>query len=826
MKTWRVLVVEDNAITRKFLRVALQAEGYEVVEAADGAAAVEAAAGAVPDLVLQDLVLPDCDGFELHARLRALPGLDAVPILAISGLAQLEEARVLAAGFSDFLLKPVEPSRLVEVVRGHLITPAAVAGGERSLRVLVVDDDPAQRKLTQVRLARLGFRVTTAADGAEALQLARRSPPDVVVSDVFMPRLDGFAFCLALRKDPSLARIPVVLASSTYLDESDRVLAEKVGANRFVVRTPDLAELIAAVRAAADEEPPPARLLDAEAGGELGSGLVRRLEHQATMTVSLAQRCALQAAELAVLGGIAEALAHAQDPGEALQEILARCLDAGGVSLGAVYLMGTRGPYLEVQAGFRAESDTSAPGAASFFGQTELLRDVIHGGAAVVVPSAVVAPETGRGLLDAAGAESLLVAPILWRGERLGALVMASRGADLTRDEHQTFARAVAAQLGQSLALTQAFSRIAESESLLRTILDSEPECVKLIERDGRVRMMNAAGLRMLELDPTADVVGASVYPFISPDHRRAFAERLERTFAGETGMQEFEVIGQRGGHRQVEAHSAPLRDQEGAIVAQLAVARDVTERRQLELQLRHAQKMEALGRLSGGIAHDFNNLLAVIVGYSELALARLPDDDLNREALAEVLRAAQRAGELTRQLLAFSRRQPARPRILDLNQVVGDAEKMLRRLIGEEVRLLTELPPEPAVVRADPGQIEQVLVNLAVNARDAMPEGGELTVRVRDVEIGSASAAAHPDLPPGPYVRLEVSDTGAGMDEATRARIFEPFFTTKETGKGTGLGLATVYGIVRQSAGDITVASAPGEGTTFTILLPRSPAP
>jgi PAS domain S-box-containing protein len=253
-----------------------------------------------------------------------------------------------------------------------------------------------------------------------------------------------------------------------------------------------------------------------------------------------------------------------------------------------------------------------------------------------------------------------------------------------------------------------------------------------------------------------------------------------------------------------------------------LLQAEDVTEQRQTEDQLRAAQRMEAIGRLAGGIAHDFNNVLTVVINHAEFAMEEVGKSAPVRANLIEIRKAAGRAADLTRQLLAFGRKQMLRPQVLDLGKIVGGMEGMLRRLLGEDIEVSVVLAPGLAKVMADPGQVEQVVMNLAVNARDAMPKGGKLTIETVCVDLDEAYASQHAEVKPGPYVMLSVTDTGCGMDEQTRARLFEPFFTTKRTGKGTGLGLATVYGIVQQSGGSIWVDSEPDKGTTFEVYFPR----
>jgi PAS domain S-box-containing protein len=405
---------------------------------------------------------------------------------------------------------------------------------------------------------------------------------------------------------------------------------------------------------------------------------------------------------------------------------------------------------------------------------------------------------------------------------RDGRVVWLQDEAVVVRDEHGTplFLQGYLLDITERKAAEQA---LAERENLLQTIIETEPECVKLIGRDGTLQEMNRAGLEMIEADSLEQVAGRDVSELIALEHRAAFEALTQKALAGGSGHLEFELIGLKGTRRWMETHAVPLRAPSGEVRAALSVTRDVTQRRQLEEQLAQAQRLEAVGRLAGGVAHDFNNLLTGILGYSDLLRAKLPEDDPRRADADEVKKAAERAASLTRQLLAFSRRQVLQLRVVDLNKIVEDMDRMLRRLIGEDVELVTACAPELGRVEADPGQIEQVIANLVVNARDAMPDGGRLVIETGNVDVGDEVAAGHPaELEPGPHVVLSVTDTGVGMDPKTQAHVFEPFFTTKDVGKGTGLGLATVYGIVKQSGAAIWVYSEPGRGTSFRIYFPR----
>ncbi len=365
-----------------------------------------------------------------------------------------------------------------------------------------------------------------------------------------------------------------------------------------------------------------------------------------------------------------------------------------------------------------------------------------------------------------------------------------------------------------------------KDQERFKSIYESSKDAIAYSTIDGLLLDMNDSFLKLTRY--TREEILMKTYQNLTPmEYRKLEGDIIQNVVrTGEPAEYEKEYIRKDGSLVAVSLTVFVVKDREGQPDGLAQIVKDITKRKRLEEQFRQAQKMEAVGQLTSGIAHDFNNLLTVINGYSEMTLQALKADDPLRSNIEQVKEAGARAAALTRQLLAFSRKQVLEPKVLDLNAVVTNIDKMLTRTIGEDIDLVAALTPGLGRVKADPGQIEQVIMNLATNARDAMPDGGMLTIETANVELDAAYAQMHMAITPGRYVMLAVSDTGCGIDAETQRRIFEPFFTTKEQGKGTGLGLATVYGIVKQSGGSIWVYSEPGHGTTFKIYLPRVEAP
>ncbi len=370
--------------------------------------------------------------------------------------------------------------------------------------------------------------------------------------------------------------------------------------------------------------------------------------------------------------------------------------------------------------------------------------------------------------------------------------------------------------------LLQANQALRESQHLLQSLLDNLSTVIFVKDLQGRYIMVNPAYERLFGLGQES-IIGKTDLDLFSKETAEAFRAYDRQALDARAVREVEELVPAAAGPRTFLTIKAPLSDAAGEPYAVIGIAADITERKRLEEQLRHSQKMEAVGRLAGGISHDFNNLLGVIVGYSELLGMSLAGKEEQLKLLAQITRAAEQAASLTRKLLTFSRRQMTHHKLLDLNVVLRELENMLRSVVGENVELVLETGEQPCLVRSERDQIEQAVLNLVLNARDAMPHGGRLTLAVTAVVVDEDFARLNRPLQPGPHIRLTVRDTGCGMDAEIQGHIFEPFFTTKELGKGTGLGLTTVYGTVQQGGGAIVVESEPGKGTSFHIYLPQT---
>ena len=529
----KVLVVEDNPISRKLTRVALEADGFIVAEAVDGRSAIASVSRELPDLILQDILLPDIDGFDLVGRLHAVHGAEKIPILALTGLiSKGDEAKLPQANFADYLFKPVEPSFLVTTVRAHLAaskTSISMPGQGRV--VLAVDDDAKQLKLLATYLANLGFGVATAKDGAEALAKAETTFPDAVISDVLMPRIDGFELCLAIRKHERLKRIPVVLLTNSYDDAADKQLAADIGANALVARTPDCKDAVETLLASLNQPAPTAAPNEEafEAGHK--ESLMRQLNRQARLSVDLARRCAAQSAQISVLASAAQNfLRSGQNIESLLSEILAHYLAVIGFSRGAVYLLDpSAGMKLSSQIGFSGAGEARL---ADFFGAAELLHETMAG-AEPVVFSSPAGEERLQSLLSRASVRSVLVAPLIFDARALGVIVLFSDTRGLY-PEWIHFSKLINGQISQAVALWQTITELKYLAS--NDPLTGLPNRSRLIERVRELfdRQQGPASMMLLRvnIDGFEEINNALSYQK-GDELLRQFARRLAAAVSG-----------------------------------------------------------------------------------------------------------------------------------------------------------------------------------------------------------------------------------------------------------------------------------------------------
>jgi PAS domain S-box-containing protein len=814
-----ILLVEDNPITCRLVRFTLESEHYQVIEAPDGATARKQFRDHKPSLVLLDLLLPDTDGFALLDELRAQPNGRDVPILAFSGMmSSYDQSRLSEAGFDDVVSKPIEPSRLVQIVRGYvpLFDAPAIETGAAARKLVLADDDPVQRKMVALRLRRAGFEVVPAVDGQDALERAREHKPYAVVSDVLMPRLDGFGLCMAARNDPELADTPIILISNSYLESEDRALAARAGADDLLVRTPDLHELLVAL-----ESPPRARrrpasiTIEPDLGHERIRRMMSQLERQGAMHATLAQRCSLLSAELSVLSGISEAVATQDDLEGALHQILASCFDAGGISLGMLYIAtpdGMRGVHFGPVDGWTDDE------IASFFGHRELLEAAIRDQALVCIPSPA-APALRYGtLLERTTARSLMIAPLGHRGQALGALVTMSRSLEVQTADSIAFAQAVAGQISLALALARSFQAKDASErsaranaTVLRSILDSMAEGVIVSDDQGDVTHWNHAATSILRLQ--SDQLRRDVLDASFPLARARGGEAVDRA----------EVRLQREGEdRWLSVNARPLGDEASGPHGGVAVFRDVTDERAAHARMLVTERMASLGTLAAGVGHEINNPLMAVLGNLDMAIAdlrrvrsRRPDlDDLDElsDELNDAREAAERVRNIVRDLKLFSRSDEESRGEVRVEHALESSIRMVWNEVRHRATLVRDYKPVPPVF-ANESRLGQVFLNLIVNAAQAIPEG-----RASQHQIRVATSVASDDR-----VRIDIADTGSGMPPDVVAQLFTPFFTTKPIGVGTGLGLSICHQLVTAIGGEITVDTEVGAGTTFSVFLPAA---
>ena len=836
MSAARVLLVEDNPITRKLVRFALQHEAIELIEADTGAGALALAAHQ-PDLILQDLLLPDMDGFELVAQLRQLPAIRNVPILAFSGLlSHLDERRMAGSGFTDFVTKPIEPSRLVRMIRVHLPTgESAVPSFGAKRRIVLADDDDVQRKLSVFRLTKLGFDVVDVPDGQSALDAARRQRPAAIVTDAMMPVLDGFGLCAAVRQDDAIKDVPIVLVTSTYVDDADRELGRLAGANQFVIRTPDLKEMISALDTvlAAPDATAAVAVQPPEFERERASRTMVQLERQAAAASSARQQCATLSAEIAVLNAISEAITQDKDIDLVLRDILAACCDAGGVSIGALFLRTGDGTTRTIAFGSRP--GRAGAGTAGAPGADFTRIDDQRRARAVARHSATVAE---RDWLERNAIESAIIVPLQHKERDLGTLVMMSEHADLTLDDRLVFSEAVGHQVSVALTLTKAFAdsesaaRIArEHAALLESVFSSISDPILVFDANGHASTWNQAASALIGVDKLQHQ--DAPYPdwsrHIGVFHsdkttRFADAERpVARALTGESveHVEAFLTYPEKPEGAWVSIGARPLRDDAGAVRGAVAVSRDVTAERQAREQLMVSDRMASIGLMAAGVGHEINNPLSAVVANLDMALAeiralesslgpgRLGDlpDEIN-----EAYEAAQRVRRIALDLKVFSGGQADENSAINVEDVLDAAVRMGWNQIRQRARVVRRYGNVPLAKGAE-SRLGQVFLNLIVNAAQAIPDGRpganeiRLITRVDDQN----------------RIVIDIEDTGSGIPPHVMRQLFSPFVTTKPAGVGTGLGLSICQRLVDAMGGSIWAESTPGRGTVFHVALPAA---
>jgi PAS domain S-box-containing protein len=816
-----ILVVETDPATRDTLRVTLRAAGWPVLETETGAEALALAAAHEPALILQALRVQDMSGFELARRLRALSRGPATPIIAVTAmLSSTDEVEFAHAPFADLLARPVEPSRLLGLVARHAPREGAAAGpARRGQRVLVCDDDPHQLKLLAFRIRDLGFEVETASDGKEGLERALRSRPDAIVSDILMPELDGFGLCLAVRQDPRTAGIPVVLASSAYVEPADHALAARVGASACVARTPDVENILAALTASISTElpPMPAAPTDAVVADHLRR-VVRQTERQAAVVFSYSHRARRMAAELAALESISDVLGRIDARGPDLSDILGRCLEAGGVSEGVLYLGGRpdRPPRAAAVIGFAGVPADEIEG---FFSHPELLDGVLtRAGAGLVIPSPAVGNELSREILGQAGVLNMVAVPIAAQGQTMGALVMGARAPTFDAEDWLAFARTASLQIGQALALAETLR-----QNVL--LLESVGEGIWGIDPAGLITFVNRAGADMIG-GAAPELIGRPFHPLVHPHCYEPDCD-LAGGFGDDRTVGEALFHLAAGSSLAVEYTATPAHE-DSRFRGTVLVFRDLTERQRARklagLEELRRQELEVKDQFLSHVSHELRTPLAVIHQFVSLLLDGLagPLEDEQREYLAIVSRNVTQLrimiGDLLEATRGESNRVALKPEPVSVAVLVVQACDALAIVAREKgIRLTVDVGDEPPIVHADPARVGQVLMNLIENALKFTPDGGAVSVSARPA--GAADGGA----------RVSVSDNGVGILPEELPRVFESHFQGTNTAnlsrKGFGIGLHVCKNLVERHGGRLWVESRAGEGSTFSFTLPAVPA-
>ncbi|HXI38692.1 MAG TPA: response regulator [Bryobacteraceae bacterium] len=691
--------------------------------------------------------------------------------------------------------------------------------------ILIVDDHETNRDILTTLLGYWNHRVVEAGDGVEGLEHARSARPDLIITDVLMPRMDGYEFTRRLREDPDLAATPVIFYSAQYLMQDALSLAAKCGVKYILAKPAEAEELLSTVNAALGLNASPAALSPSfeDFDREHVRVLTDKVSAQAEEVENLNAR-------LEALIDVTRELNVAHDPWSLVERYTKEARRVIGAVCASACITDESGRAVRRFCSLGVEvADPESP-----------CPKCAMGGPVAEVLGASWSHQGGLrpGNLEKAcsagipAMSSYLVVPILTRAHSYGWLGLGSKlGNSVFSSDDETLLMTLAAQLAMGYENSRLFDELKgraedlereaaerrQSAERYRMVVEQASDGIAVCDKWGQYVEVNP---RMLDLlGYTRDgFLRLNARDLIHPEDLVNDQIPFAQLQPAAVFQKERRLIRADGSLLQAEISTSCLED--GRV---LAIARDVTERKRLEADLRQSQKLEAVGRLAGGVAHDFNNLLTVILGHSDLALSNLDPNDPRRRDIEDIREAGARAAVLTSQMLAFSRKQMLQPKVFSIDTAVANLIKMLGRLITSNIEIVTRHATETWQVKMDPGQLDQVILNLALNGRDAMPLGGQVVIETMNRRIERGQINQHSDAPAGDYVVLSVSDTGTGMDTETRSHLFEPFFTTKMPGKGTGLGLATVYGIVRQSGGYISVESELGRGTTVEVHLPRS---